>query len=85
MRLSLPRRVATIDTHIGTSHEAARIAEHEHSSATELSGFAELAEHVLRWPVPPSFRELFEKRCGHGGHDVAGGDGVDSNAELAPF
>lgn len=75
----------TIDLHISTSHEATRIADHEHCGSAKLFWLTQLAEHVLRGPVPPSLRVLLEQRCGHGCDDVAGRDGVDADAELAPF
>ncbi len=74
-----------IDSHVRACHVRARRTEEEHSGATEIFGLAELAEHVLGWPVDSSLgvetKELFH----HGGDDVAWRYRVYTDAVLAPL
>lgn len=82
---SLPRRVPAINLHIRCRHEAARIAEQEHGRAAILSRLTQLAEHILRGPVPPPLGVLLEERLHHGRHNVPRRDGVYADPELAPL
>lgn len=82
---SLPGTVATINPQIRARHKAARLTNEEHSGAAVLLGLAELAQHILRGPVPFALGVLLEQRLDHGRHDVARRDGVHADAVLAPL
>lgn len=81
----LPRAMAPIDPQITGRHETTRVANQKHRRATILIRHAQFAQHVLRRPLSPPLRVLLEQLLYHGGHDVTRGDGVDTNAVLAPF
>ena len=46
---------------------------------------AQLAKHVLRWPVSPPLRVLLEQRLNHSCGDIARRDGVYADAVYAPL
>lgn len=81
----LPSAMPTIDLQISPGHEAARVADQEHCGASVLLRLAQLAQHILRWPVSSPLRILLEQRFDHGSDDVARRDGVDADAVLTPF
>ena len=75
----------TINPQITARHERAGITDEEDRGAAVLLRHGELAEHVLRGPVAAAVGELLEERLHHGRDDVAGRDGVDADAVVAPF
>lgn len=77
--------MSAIDSEIGARHETAGIAEEEDGSAAVLVGSAETAEHVLLGPLLSSLGVLDEEVFEHLGEDVAGREGVDTDAVDAPF
>ena len=77
--------MSTINLQITARHEAARIADAEHSRTPVLLRHAQLAQHVLRRPVAPALRVFLEQGLDHGGCDVAGRNCVYANAVAAPF
>jgi len=82
---ALPCRMPTIDPHIGSRHEGARITDQEDGGSTVLAWLAQLAEHILCRPISSAFGILLEQCFDHGCHDVAWTNSVDANAVLAPF
>ena len=64
--------MATIDPQIAARHEAAGIADQEHGGSTVFLRRAQLAQHILRWPISSALRILLEKRLDHRSHDIAG-------------
>lgn len=77
--------MAAVNTEIGASHEAACIAEEEDGSAAELVRHADAAKHVLPSPLGSALGVVVKEVLEHLGQDVAGGEGVDADAVLAPF
>lgn len=75
----------TINLQVTSSHEAARIADAEHSRASVLLRHTQLAQHILRRPIAPALGVLLEQSLHHRGGDVAGGNGVHADAVAAPF
>ncbi len=74
-----------INPHIRPGHERTRIANQKHRRAPVLLRFTQFAQHILRRPVSSPLGVLLEERLDHGGHDVAGREGVDADAVGAPF
>ena len=66
-----PTRVSTIHTQVGAGHIRTRWAEEEYRRASEVFGFAELAQHVLRWPIDSALGVALKEFFYHGGDDVA--------------
>lgn len=81
----LPCAVPPVNPEVSAGHEAAGVADQKHGRASVLVRKAQLAEHVLRRPISPAFRELLEELLDHGGDNVARRDGVDADAMLAPL
>ena len=81
----LPRRMAPINPQIAPRHKATRITDAKHRRPTVLLRQTELAQHILRRPIPPPLGELLKQCFYHGGYDVARRDGVDADAVGAPF
>lgn len=81
----LPGSMAAIDPEIAASHEAARIAEQEHSRATKFSRQADAAQHVFLGPDILSLGAVIEKVLQHLREDVTGRYGVDTDPVLSPF
>lgn len=77
--------MSAVDPQVAAGHKAAGVANAEDGRAAVLFGHGELAEHVLRGPVAAALGVLLEERLDHGRLDVAGRDGVDADAEGAPF
>ena len=77
--------MASVDAQIRTSHETGCAADDEHCCSAILSRHAELAEHVLRRPIPPPVWVLFEKLFHHGCDDIPRREGVDTDTILAPL
>lgn len=77
--------MASVHPQITARHETACITDQEHCRAPVFLRCAELAQHILRRPVPSPVRELLEERLDHGRDDVAGRYGVDADAVLAPL
>lgn len=74
-----------VHSQVAPRHKGAGIADQKHSGTTVLLGRAEPAEHVLCGPLLATLGKLDEELLDHGGDDVAWRDGVDADAELAPF
>ena len=83
--LHLPRSMATVNSQVTTSHEAARIAEQEDRCTAVLLRAGQAAQHVLLGPLVAALGELDEQILDHLGDDVARGNGVDADVVLAPF
>ena len=66
-----PTRVSTIHTKVGAGHVRARCAEEEYRRASEVFRFAELAQHVLRWPIDSALGVALEELFYHGGDYIA--------------
>ena len=81
----LPSRVAPINLQIRACHKTTRIANQKYRRAAVLVWPAQFAQHILRRPVAPPLGVLLEEVLHHGGHDVAGRDGVDADAVGSPF
>jgi hypothetical protein len=77
--------MTSVDAEIAARHEAAGVAEEKDGGTTVLLGSAEAAEHVLLGPSGLAVGVVDEQILQHLGQDVAGGEGVDTNAVLAPF
>lgn len=77
--------MSAVDPQVAAGHEAAGVADQEDSGAAVFLRHRELAEHVLRRPVPAALGVFLEESLYHGGGDVAGRNGVDADAEGAPF
>lgn len=85
LRGTSPRGMATVHPQVGTGHEAAGVAEKEDGGAPVLLGVAETAQHVGIGPAGLPLGEGVEQGSRHRRDDVAGRDGVDADAVLAPF
>lgn len=81
----LPSSVTSVNADIRTSHEAAGIAHEEDGRATELGRVADAAKHVLAGPLGLALGVYVKQVLQHFGLDVAGRQGVDADAVLAPF
>lgn len=77
--------MAAIHPQVTPRHEATGVTKEEDGSSTVLIWGRESAEHVLLWPLIAPLRVLVEQFLDHGGDNVARGDGVDADVELAPF
>lgn len=77
--------MATVDTDIAASHEAAGIAEEEDGGSAVVLRGGQTAKHVLLGPLGAALGVLDEQLLNHGSDDVARRDGVDSNAILTPL
>jgi hypothetical protein len=66
-------------------HETASSTDQEHSSAAILARSREPVQHIMFRPLHLSLREFHEQRLDHGRHDVARGDGVDTDVILTPL
>lgn len=77
--------MATVHAQVATSHEAAGVAEQEHGGTAVLLRARQAAQHVLLGPLVAALGELDEELLDHSSHDVAGGDGVDTDVVLAPL
>jgi len=75
----------TVDPEIRAGHETTGVTNEKDRGAAILLGRAELAEHVLRRPVPFPLGVLLEQRLNHRRHDVARGDGIDANTMRTPL
>ncbi len=75
----------SIHPQIRARHESARVAQQEHGCSPVVFRFTQLPEHILGGPIGAAFGVETEELFDHGGHDVAGGDGVDADAVGAPF
>lgn len=82
---SLPSGMPTVYPQIRTRHKTTRTTHQEHPRAPILLRPTQFPQHILRWPVSPALRILFEQLFHHGRHDVARGNGVDADAMGAPF
>jgi hypothetical protein len=74
-----------IYTQIGARHVRACWAKQEYGRTPEVFWPAELAEHILCWPIDSTFGVEAEELFDHCGYDVAGGYGVHANTILAPL
>lgn len=81
----LPRGMSAVHAQVAAGHEAAGIAQQEHSGAAVLLRAGQTAQHVLLGPLITTLGEVKEELFHHGGDDVAGGDGVDADVVLAPL
>lgn len=81
----LPSSVTAVDAEIGASHEGACVAEEEDGGAAILVRHADAAKHVLSSPLGLALGVIVKEVLEHLGQDVAGGEGVDADAILAPF
>ena len=81
----LPASMATINPQVRTGHKRTCWAQEEYGGTSEIFRSAELSEHVLSGPVDSPFGESLEEFFDHGGDNVAGGYGINSNAVFAPF
>lgn len=77
--------MTTVHAQVTAGHEAAGIAEQEHGSAAVFLRTGQAAQHILLGPLVATLGELDKKLLNHGGHDIAGGDGVDTDVVLAPL
>ena len=84
-RSLLPSAMPTINPQIAPRHKATRITYQEHRRTSILLRHTQLAQHILRRPIPLALRVLVEQRFYHRGDDVAGGDGVDADAVGSPL
>ena len=81
----LPGCVTSVNAEITAGHEGAGVADEKDRSATVLLRGRQSTKHVLLGPLVAALGELHEQVLDHGGHDVAGGDGVDADSVLTPF
>lgn len=77
--------MSTVDPQVAPCHEATRLADEENRGSAVLMRVAEAVEHVTISPICSPLGILVEQRFRHGSHDVPGGNGVDTNAVLAPL
>ena len=77
--------MTAVDAEIGASHEGACVAEEEDGGAAVLVRHADAAKHVLFSPLGFALGVVVKEVLEHLGEDVAGGEGVDPDAVLAPF
>src|SRR5687767_9120828 len=83
--LLLPCSMATIDAQVSAGHEATRIAQQKDSRTAVLLGHAQPAKHIILCPRLATLGKDLEQRLGHGCDDIAGRNGVDTDAVGAPF
>lgn len=81
----LPRRVASVDEHRASRHEAAGVTQSKEGSTSEFLRVGKATEHVLGFPDSPGGRVLLKDLLNHGRNDVARAKTVDTNAVTAPF
>lgn len=81
----LPSGVTAVHAQVTTGHEAAGVAEQKYSSTAIFLRARQAAQHVLLGPLIATLGELGKELLNHGSHDVARGDGVDTNVVLAPL
>lgn len=84
-RTILPSSMPAVDPQIRSRHKATRVADQEHRRTTILVGLAQLAQHILRRPIPFPLWKLLKQRFHHGCDNIAGRDGVDTDAVRAPL
>lgn len=77
--------MTTIHPQIAASHETTRIADQEDRCASVLLRRAQLAQHVLRWPISSPLGVLLEECPHHCGYNVAWRDGVHTDPVGTPF
>lgn len=81
----LPSRMAAINAQVATRHKTTGVAEEEDGRSSIFTWQAQSPQHVLLGPYLLALGEIVKERLQHVRHNVPRGQGVDTDAILAPL
>lgn len=80
-----PSGVTAVDDHVLSSHERARITQHEQDGTAVLLWSADTAQHVTFLPLGAQSRVVLEVRLHHWSDDVSGTEHIDADRLAVDF